>query len=54
MLENGLHSVYSDHYILQTKIQQELEKIDKDFARKFGFKKIKIPVKIRDIHKIKK
>ena len=29
-------------------------KADKDFARKFDFKDIKIPVKIRNFHKIEK
>ena len=31
-----------------------ITKADKDFARKFDFKDIKIPVKIRNFHKIKK
>ena len=31
-----------------------IRKIQKDFVRKFDFKNIKCPVKIRDIHKIKK
>ena len=31
-----------------------ITKADKDFAKRLGFKDIKFPVKIRDIHKIEK
>ena len=31
-----------------------ITKADKDFAKKFDFKDIKFPIKVRDIHKIEK
>ena len=31
-----------------------ITKADKEFAKKLDFKNIKLPVKVRDIHKIKK
>ena len=33
---------------------RRITKYDKDFAKRFDFKDIKFPVKIRDIHKSKK
>ena len=40
---NALNGVCSDIYIMQIIIQQELEKLTKDFARERDFKDIKCP-----------
>ena len=50
---NPLNGVWSDTCILKIITQQESQ-ADKDFAKRIDFKGIKFPVKIRDIHKIKK
>ena len=53
MIMNVLN-VSSDTYILQIIIQEKIRKADKKFAKIFGFKDMKFPVKIRDIHKIER
>ena len=53
MIMNVLN-VSSDTYILQIIIQGKIRKADKKFAKIFGFKDMKFPVKIRDIHKIER
>ena len=50
---NPLNGVWSDTCILKIITQQESQ-ADKDFAKRIDFKDIRFPVKIRDIHKIKK
>ena len=47
---NALNGVWSDIYILQNIIQQQLEKLKKYFGRKLDFKDMKFPLKIIDIH----
>ena len=41
-------------YILQIIIQKIIRKVDEDFESDLDFKHIKFPVKIKDIHKLKK
>ena len=41
-------------YILQTIIQEELQKVKKILQKKLDFENIRFPVKIRDIYKILK
>ena len=48
MITNALNGVQSDIHLVQ------IRKTDKDCARKFNFKDVKLPVKIRDIHKMEK
>ena len=45
---NGVWSNSADHHLAK------IAKSGKDFAKTLDFKNIKFPVKIRDIHKIKK
>ena len=54
MIMNSLNGVLSDTCILQIVIQQELKKLTKIMQKKLDFKDIKFPIKISDIHKIKK
>ena len=44
MIMNALNGVYS----------AGIAKVDKHFIKKLDFKDIKVPVKVRDIHKIEK
>ena len=48
---NALNGVWSDTYIPQIIVPEELEKLPR-FCKKLDFKYIKFPIKIRDIHKI--
>ena len=50
---NALNGVQSHIYIQRT-IIKKIPNADKDFPKKLDFKDIKCPVKVRDIHKIKK
>ena len=46
--------IFSQIFTLCKKNIVRIRKIQKGFVRKFDFKDIKCPVKIKDIHKIKK
>ena len=54
MIINVLNGVQSDTYILHIIIQQELKKLANYLRDKSDFADTKNPVKIKDIHKIKK
>ena len=51
---NALNDVSSDTNILQIIIQKELQKLKKTLQKNLIFKDKKFPIKIRNIHKIKK
>ena len=53
MILNAWNGVWSDTYILQIIIPEELEKLQR-FCKKLDFKDIKFIVKVRDIHKTEK
>ena len=53
MILNAWNDVWSDTYILQIIIPEELEKLQR-FCKKLDFKDIKFIVKVRDIHKTEK
>ena len=44
----------SDHNPEELEKKVKIRKVDKNFARELDSKDIKLPVKIRDIHKIEK
>ena len=53
MILNAWNGVWSDTYILQIIIPEELEKLQR-FCKKLDFKDIKFIVNVRDIHKTEK
>ena len=53
MILNAWNGVWSDTYIVQIIIPEELEKLQR-FCKKLDFKDIKFIVKVRDIHKTEK
>ena len=53
MILNAWNGVWSDTYILQIIIPEELEKLQR-FCKKLDFKDIKFIVKVRDIHNTEK
>ena len=51
---NNLNGSWSDSYIWQTIIQEELQNLTKNALKKLDFKCINFQLMIRDIHKIEK
>ena len=49
---NALNGVLSAIYILQIIVQQGLEMVDRLFGDESDFEELKLPVKIKYIHKI--